>query len=59
VATQKTLVTKVVGIGSMHISAKNRAKIRKFSVELAQTKLKLDRKPSEVLPGAILSRVFL
>jgi hypothetical protein len=38
-ATQKILVTKVVVIGKMHISAKNGANIRKFDVELAQTKL--------------------
>jgi hypothetical protein len=35
--TQKTLVTKVVGSGKMHITAKNGVKIRKFAIELAQT----------------------
>jgi hypothetical protein len=35
VATQKSLVTKVVGIGKMHISAKNGANIQKFNIELA------------------------
>jgi hypothetical protein len=33
--TQKTLVTKVVGNGKMHITAKNGVKIRKFTIELA------------------------
>jgi hypothetical protein len=33
----KTLVTKVVGNGKMHITAKNGIKIRKFAIELAQT----------------------
>jgi hypothetical protein len=37
VASQKTLVTKVVGLGKIHISAKNGVKIQKFSMELAQT----------------------
>jgi hypothetical protein len=35
--TQKTLVTKVVGNGKMHIIAKNGVKIQKFAIELAQT----------------------
>jgi hypothetical protein len=35
--TQKTLVTKVVGNGKMHITDKNGAKIRKFTIELAKT----------------------
>jgi hypothetical protein len=34
---QKPLVTKVVGHGKMHISAKNRVKIQKFYLKLAQT----------------------
>jgi hypothetical protein len=37
VESQKTLVTKVVGHGKMHIYAKNGVKIRKFTMELAQT----------------------
>jgi hypothetical protein len=37
VASQKTLVTKVVGLGKIHISTKNGVKIQKFSIELAQT----------------------
>jgi hypothetical protein len=37
VESQKILVTKVVGHGKMHIYAKNRVKIRKFAMELAQT----------------------
>jgi hypothetical protein len=37
VASQKTLVTKVVGIGKMHIPAKNGIKVQKFAMELAQT----------------------
>jgi hypothetical protein len=39
VASKKTLVTKVVGIGKMHIPTKNGVKIQKFAIELAQTKL--------------------
>jgi hypothetical protein len=35
--TKKTLVTKVVGNGNMHITAKNGVKIRKFAIEHAQT----------------------
>jgi hypothetical protein len=35
VSSQKTLVMKVVGLGKMHISAKNRIKIQKFAMELA------------------------
>jgi hypothetical protein len=38
-ANQKTLVTKVVGNGNMHITAKNGVKIEKFAIELEQTKL--------------------
>jgi hypothetical protein len=37
VASQKTLVTKVLGIGKMHNPAKNGVKIWKFAMELAQT----------------------
>jgi hypothetical protein len=35
--SQKTLITKVIGHGKMHISTKNGIKILKFSMELAQT----------------------
>jgi hypothetical protein len=38
-ATQKTLVRKVVGNEKMHITAKNRVKSQNFAIELAQTKL--------------------
>jgi hypothetical protein len=38
-ATQKTLVTKVVGDENMHITTKNGVKIQNFAIELAQTKL--------------------
>jgi hypothetical protein len=38
-ATQKTLVTKVVGNEKMHITNKNGVKIQNFAIELAQTKL--------------------
>jgi hypothetical protein len=38
-APQKTLVTKVVGNGKMHITAKNGVKIQNFAIELEQTKL--------------------
>jgi hypothetical protein len=34
---KKNLVTKVVGNGKMHITAKNGVKIQKFAIELAQT----------------------
>jgi pseudouridine-5'-phosphate glycosidase len=37
VVSQKFLVTKVVGLGNMHNPAKNRVKIQKFAIELAQT----------------------
>jgi hypothetical protein len=40
VASQKSLVTKVVGLGIKHIYAKNGVKIQKFDVELAQTMVK-------------------
>jgi hypothetical protein len=36
-AIQKTLVTKVVRLGKMHISTKNGVNIQKLSIELAQT----------------------
>jgi hypothetical protein len=36
---KKTLVTKVVGNGKMHITAKNGVKIQNFAIELAQTNL--------------------
>jgi hypothetical protein len=38
-ATQKTLVTKVVGNEKMNITAKNGVNIQNFAIELAQTKL--------------------
>jgi hypothetical protein len=38
-ATQKTLVTKVVGNEKMYITAKNGVKIQNFAIELVQTKL--------------------
>jgi hypothetical protein len=38
-ATQKTLVMKVVGNGNMHITAKNGGQDSNFPIELAQTKL--------------------
>jgi hypothetical protein len=38
-ATQKTLVTKVVGNGKMHNTAKNGVNIQNFAIELTQTKL--------------------
>jgi hypothetical protein len=39
VESQKTLVTKVVGHEKMHIYAKNGVKIRKFAMEVAQSKV--------------------
>jgi hypothetical protein len=36
VESQKTLVIKVVGLGKMHISTKNRVKTQKSAMELAQ-----------------------
>jgi hypothetical protein len=41
VLSQKSLVTKVVGLGKMHNPAKNRVKIQKFVMELAQTMVNL------------------
>jgi hypothetical protein len=35
--SKKNLVTKIVGHGKMHISAKNGVNIQKFAMELAQT----------------------
>jgi hypothetical protein len=35
VSSQKNLVMKVVGLGKMHISAKNGINIQKFAMELA------------------------
>jgi hypothetical protein len=35
--SQKTLATKVIGHGKMHIYAKNGVKIRNFAMEVAQT----------------------
>jgi hypothetical protein len=37
VEIQKTLVTKVVGHGKMHIYAQNGVKIQKFAMQLTQT----------------------
>jgi hypothetical protein len=37
VEIQKSLVTKVVGNGKMHMSAKNEAKIQKFYIEDSKT----------------------
>jgi hypothetical protein len=37
VETQKTLVTKVVGLVEMHISTKNGTMVTEFAMELAQT----------------------
>jgi hypothetical protein len=36
VLSQKSLVTKVVGLGKMHNPAKNGVKIQKFAIKLAQ-----------------------
>jgi hypothetical protein len=55
---KKNLVTKVVGLGKIHISARNGVKIQKFAMELALTMVKLGRKPSEVLLGAIFCEEF-
>jgi hypothetical protein len=49
---KKSLVTKVVGIGNIHISAENGVNIRKFAMKLAKTRLNWV-KQSEVLLGAI------
>jgi hypothetical protein len=59
VSTQKTLVTKDVGNGKMHITAKNRVNIQKNSIELAQTMVIWVEKPSEVLLGGIFCEEFL
>jgi hypothetical protein len=37
VATQKIIVSKVVGYGKMHTPIKNGVKIQKISLKLAQT----------------------
>jgi hypothetical protein len=36
VASEKSLVTKVVGIEKMHISTKNGVKIQKFAIEVSK-----------------------
>jgi hypothetical protein len=36
VASQKSIVTKVVGLGKMHISARNGVKIQKFAIEVSK-----------------------
>jgi hypothetical protein len=58
VASQKNLVTKFVGLGKIHFSAKNGIKIQKSAMELAQTMVKLGRKPSEIVLGAIFYEQF-
>jgi hypothetical protein len=50
-STQKTLVTKVVGNGKMHNTAKNGVKIQNFAIELAQTKLNWEE--SQVKPSLV------
>jgi hypothetical protein len=37
VASKKFLVTKVVGLGKMNMSAKNGVKIQKFAMEVSKT----------------------
>jgi hypothetical protein len=34
---EKSLVMKVVGLGMMHMSAKNRVRIQKFAMEVSKT----------------------
>jgi hypothetical protein len=36
VASQKSLVTKIIGLGNMHISGKNGFNIQKFSMEVSK-----------------------
>jgi hypothetical protein len=52
VETEKTLVAKVVGIAKMHISTKNGTMVPQFAMELAQTMVTWQGRPSEVLPGS-------
>jgi hypothetical protein len=37
VASKKSLVTEVVDLGKMHMSAKNGVKIQKFAMEVSKT----------------------
>jgi hypothetical protein len=57
-ASKKTLVAKVVGIGKMHISTKNEVKIQKFAIELAQTKLNWVESQVKSCLVAFLVKIF-
>jgi hypothetical protein len=58
VATQKSLVTKVVGIGNMHISVKKWGQYSKVCYRACINQAQLGRKSSEVLFGAIFYEEF-
>jgi hypothetical protein len=49
VETKKTLVAKVVGNATMHISTKNGTMVPQFAVELAQTMVICQARPRELL----------
>jgi hypothetical protein len=49
---KKTLVAKVVGNAKMHISTKNGTMVPQFAMELAQTMVTWQGRPSELLPGS-------
>jgi hypothetical protein len=52
VETGKTLVAKVVENVKMHISTKNGTMVPKLAVELAQTMVICQGRPTELLPGS-------
>jgi hypothetical protein len=56
--TQKTLVTKVVGNGKMHITAKKLGQDSKVCYRTCTNLAQLGRKPSEVLLGGIFLKSF-
>jgi hypothetical protein len=58
VASKKSLVTKVVGLRKMHMSAKNGVKIQKFAMKLAKNHGHMGRKPGELLLGGIFCEEF-
>jgi hypothetical protein len=57
VASQKSLVTKIIGLGNMHISGKNGFNIQQFSMEVSKIMVAW-YKPSELLLGGIFCEEF-
>jgi hypothetical protein len=57
-SSQKTLVAKFVGIGKMHILAKNGVKIRNLDMELAQTMVKRVESPVKSCLVAFFVKIF-